>query len=86
VLLGEVRQRLGDVPVTFLAGYGEATGRRWQSVRRAMVDVVAAAADPDAAERRLVAAARSTFDHLDALLTTAGWPVITDDHVVRVTR
>jgi hypothetical protein len=48
--------------------------------------VVAGAADPDAAERRLVAAARATFDHLDVLLTTAGWPAPTDGRAVRTAR
>lgn len=73
-LLPQVRERLGEVPTDFLAGYGERTGRRWKATRSALVAGVLSAPDPDAAEAALVTGAIDTFDDLDALLDAGGWP------------
>lgn len=74
VLMDQVRTRLGAVPVGFLAGYGDDTGRYWRRTRTALVDGVSADPDPVAAAERLVAGASATFDHLDGLLDDCGWP------------
>lgn len=74
VLLPQARERLGDVPTDFFAGYGDQTGRRWKATRSALVAGVVRAPDPDAAEAALIAGAAATFDDLDALLDAGGWP------------
>lgn len=74
VLMDEVRDRLGPVPVGFLAGYGADTGRYWRRTRTALVEGVSADPDPSAAADRLVAGAAATFGHLDGLLDDCGWP------------
>jgi heme oxygenase len=73
VLLREVRERLGDVPTRFLAGYGEQTGRRWKQTRTALVAAVTSAAVPEQAADRLVRGASDTFAELDRLLDEHGW-------------
>jgi heme oxygenase len=67
-LLPEVQARLGDVPTSFLAGYGDRTGRMWKQTRTALVRGVTEAPHPPSAERALVAGADATFTRLDALL------------------
>lgn len=73
VLLEQVRVRLGDVPTSFLAGYGDDTGRYWRRTRTALVEGVRADVDPGGAAQRLVAAACATFDQLDRLLDDQDW-------------
>lgn len=72
-LLPEVRARLGDVPTSFFAGYGDRTGRMWKQTRTALVRGVTEAPHPPSAERALVAGADATFTRLDALLDSVGW-------------
>jgi heme oxygenase len=73
VLLREVRERLGDVPTGFLAGYGDQTGHRWKQTRAALVAGVATAPAFDQAADRLVRGAIDTFAELDRLLDEYGW-------------
>jgi heme oxygenase len=73
VLLREVRERLGDVPTGFLAGYGDQTGRRWKQTRAALVAGVATAPVFEPAADHLVRGAIDTFAELDRLLDEYGW-------------
>ncbi len=75
VLRSEVTARLGDMPTSFLAGYGADTGRRWQQTRGVLVAAVRAADDPDSAESAIVDGAAATFAAFDRLLEAEGWPV-----------
>jgi heme oxygenase len=75
VLRTEVAARLGDVPTTFLAGYGDDTGRRWRQTRAALVAVVQDSVEPLAVEAALVDGAARTFAAFDRLLDAEGWPL-----------
>jgi heme oxygenase len=73
-LLPQVRERLGDVPTSFLVGYGDRTGRLWKQTRTALVRGVNEAPHPASAEHALLTGAAATFVRLDALLDAADWP------------
>ncbi|MDQ1671492.1 MAG: hypothetical protein QOC98_54 [Frankiaceae bacterium] len=73
-LLPQVRDRLGDVPTSFLVGYGDRTGRLWKQTRTALMRGVSEAPHPASAEHALLTGAGATFARLDALLDAADWP------------
>lgn len=67
-----VANRLGFTAAragAFFAGYGDRVGVMWSEFRAALVRF----ADTPAAEAEVVAAARGTFDSLNAWLATAPW-------------